>query len=1020
MDFNVGDLVESDAAFSGVGKLISLDESTNTGTVAFFESPIRSTFRPTNVTLNDLRAAAIFDEAIVFCEDDETGIWRRARYESRRPNGDHLILFKRDEPAVVPIASIYVLNLPHRIGPNPLEFLEARCTDTPFFTDWRIPFVSSYIEQRAACRSISSILSSSVEIEPHQIAVVRRVLQDETQKYLLADEVGLGKTIEASLIIREHVLQDDAAALVLVAVPVGLVEQWRSELTNRFYLGDLLDEKIFVCTHEKFVGALNLDDPTLIVIDEAHQVSPWAWSTKSSERKNFEEIASVCARTRSCLLLSGTPLSGNEENFLAMLHLLSPQSYSLTASGKEEFLKRLSERERLGGMYQALVSSNDNDSLTDIVDAISTLFPDDIGLRSLIELTAPFIAWDAVEKGKERSTAIAKLRTYIGENYRLHQRMLRNRREDSKIVGLFPGLSGASVQSWTVDDQFLSVDQTLNAFRDEFCGEETMSTIVTAKTFVSWLEAYMTSPMLVSDRAKELLSQGHSELREQEVELLEDLATCGDAEQSAKDKVFVDLLTRILDERKKAKIVVFCGNVKVADHVFDLMVPIIPELVERHCARETPKFCSTPEIRVLVCDEGGEDGLNLHGGEKYVVHYGIPLSFARIEQRNGRVNRYSAAIYARPIACTVLVPGRSGFFTHWVDVLNESVGIFDRSVASLQYVLQDRIDEMWRKVVAEGLLPLTELKEELAGPEGLLEIERRKVSAQEELNSMNEEVELAVLFANSLQEADDSAEVQAQKMFDWIGNALHFGRIPGQVPGSFRFKYNSGGVRGPRTLVDVVSFVENCVTGIDKESSDWKAPVTALMSPDRQLVSHGEQVYPMRYGQPFVDTIYNLSRLDTRGKCSARIRAVQGLDLDEPKIFFHCCWIISDCEPGVHPRDQRLADERHVPRFACHWLDGGGRVVTDDKFRGILAAPYSKKGSTTTANSQYRDVNIGHSTWSQIEAYFPQSEWGQLVRQIGEESRATIVQAAKQEQRSDVSGLEIYLEAISVVILIGS
>ncbi len=181
MDFKIGDLVQSDAAFSGIGKVISLDEVTSFATVGFFESPVKNASRALEVNLDDLTGAKLFDEANVFLEDPESGVWRRARYGSKHPNGKHLVLFKRDESALVDFADIYFPNFGDSIGPDPLEFLEARCADTPFFTDRRVPFVSSYIEQRAACRSISSILSSSVEIEPHQIAVVRRVLQDKVQ-----------------------------------------------------------------------------------------------------------------------------------------------------------------------------------------------------------------------------------------------------------------------------------------------------------------------------------------------------------------------------------------------------------------------------------------------------------------------------------------------------------------------------------------------------------------------------------------------------------------------------------------------------------------------------------------------------------------------------------------------------------------------------------------------------------------------------------------------------------------------
>ena len=1019
MGLQIGDLIESEDVFAGIGKLVSLNESTNTGTVAFFESPIRCSYRPVDVPVDAMQRAVLFDEATVYYECPESGMWRRARYGSERPNGEHLILFNRDDTAVVPIENIHVLNLPGGENLDPLEFMQARCSDSPYFIDWRLPFVRSYMEQRAACRSISSILSSSVEIEPHQIAVVRRVLQDEVQRYLLADEVGLGKTIEAGLIIREHVLQDESSAQVLVSVPEGLVAQWHDELSTRFYLEDLLGEKIWLCDHASLAEQLDNGSPTMIVIDEAHNLSSWAWSVVEEQRSDYQKIAQCMSQIDKCLLLSGTPLSGNEENFLAMLHLISPESYSLDDEGKQIFLKRLSERERLGGMYQALVPGNDNDTLSEILSEILKLFPSDNELLCLASAAEPLIEWTAPTEGEARGDAILALRTHIGENYRLHQRLLRNRRSDPAISNLFPGLAGAKLASWPIDERSLSIDQVLDAYRDERCVSGATLT-VGGVSLIDWMEAYMTSPILVSDRAKELLVAQDRAIGDGEVTLLEELSRCGDAEQCTKDQLLRTSVGELLDHTTRTKVVIFCGAQSLADHVFRLLVIDIADYVERHDPGMPSEFCGDGKVRVLVCDERGENGINLHGGEKHLVHYSVPLSFSRIEQRNGRANRYSAAIFARPITSTVLTPNRNSLFSTWVEILKDVVGIFDSSVASLQYVLQNQFDAAWEEVEVNGIQPLHSLKAALAGPTGTLETERQKVRAQEELNSMNEEVELAVTFANELQEADEIAEAQAERMFSWIQKALHFGRKPGSVAGSFRFKYNNDRSRGPRTLVDVASFVENCETGIDKEQSDWSEPVTSLMSPDRQLVSHGQRIYPMRYGQPFIDTIFEMLATDSRGICAAKIRAVQGRASAEPELYFYVFWSSSAREQGCHPQQRRRADERSPPATHSYWLDAGGRKVEDESLRALLDARYSKKPCKSANGVVYQDININSTVWSELEEHFPAKEWAPLVKRLGD--AALQIQLDENRGASGYGSIErvFSLEAISAVVIIGS
>ena len=139
----------------------------------------------------------------------------------------------------------------------------------------------------------------------------------------------------------------------------------------------------------------------------------------------------------------------------------------------------------------------------------------------------------------------------------------------------------------------------------------------------------------------------------------------------------------------------------------------------------------------MVCDKRGEDGLNLHGGKKVLIHYSIPRSFTRIEQRNGRVNRYSALIHARPVESLVLAPDRSSYLLRWIELLDRPIGIFEETVASLQYILQEKIDSAWDTVVRDGPGILTALYDEFEGESGLIAQERMNINIQEELDSIN-------------------------------------------------------------------------------------------------------------------------------------------------------------------------------------------------------------------------------------------------------------------------------------------
>ena len=115
---------------------------------------------------------------------------------------------------------------------------------------------------------------------------------------------------------------------------------------------------VLILEHDQLLRALEDNHPTMIVIDEAHQIATWAW--EANRKHDYREIASACQQSTNILLLSGTPINHNPQNYLAMLHLLSPDSYKLNEEGIKKFEQRLAQREELGGLYQSFTIDNDN------------------------------------------------------------------------------------------------------------------------------------------------------------------------------------------------------------------------------------------------------------------------------------------------------------------------------------------------------------------------------------------------------------------------------------------------------------------------------------------------------------------------------------------------------------------------------------------------------------------------------------------------------------------------------------
>lgn len=133
---------------------------------------------------------------------------------------------------------------------------------------------------------------------PHQLEVAKQVVENMNGKAILADEVGLGKTIEAGLILKEYMIRG-LVKKVLILVPASLVTQWASELTSKFYIPAVAQKKSYVWEQcDVVVSSIDTakrsphreiifnQDYDLIIIDEAHKL-------KNNKTKNYEFVQSL-------------------------------------------------------------------------------------------------------------------------------------------------------------------------------------------------------------------------------------------------------------------------------------------------------------------------------------------------------------------------------------------------------------------------------------------------------------------------------------------------------------------------------------------------------------------------------------------------------------------------------------------------------------------------------------------------------------------------------------------------------
>ena len=199
---------------------------------------------------------------------------------------------------------------------------------------------------------------AGIKIDAYQMEPLRKALRLPRVNLFIADDTGLGKTIEAGLIARELLLRKKAKVIV-VATPPSVQEQWKAELEERFglvfeildraYLARMRRERGFGVnpwrTHSRFLVSHNLlIDPTyadplrewlgpllpgsLLILDEAHHAAPASGGRYGIETKFTRAIRDLAGRFEHRLFLSATPHNGHSNSFSTLLELLDPYRFT--------------------------------------------------------------------------------------------------------------------------------------------------------------------------------------------------------------------------------------------------------------------------------------------------------------------------------------------------------------------------------------------------------------------------------------------------------------------------------------------------------------------------------------------------------------------------------------------------------------------------------------------------------------------------------------------------------------------
>ncbi|MGS2616370.1 protein DpdE [Micromonospora sp. LZ34] len=946
----------------GIGRVVArVDASVQ---VEAFESVAEPVVASWSLPASECRPVILPPETRVYWRDAATGMWHTGRVIAGGPDDYAIRLPNKEFDVRVPGAELRVRW--HRPVRSPVEVLAVRANESPYYRGARLPMLHSLVNQRAASANFSALVSSAIEIYPHQIDAALTVLTDPVQRYLLADEVGLGKTIEAGLIIRQHLI-DHPTARIAVLAPDILRRQWSSELRTKFFTEDFPRADIRIGQHETPERWNEYHRFDLVVIDEVHNLT----RAGNPHDEPYPQLAALAHAVPRLILLSATPATARPELHLSLLHLLDPHLYRW--ADLEQFRQRFADRRRLANAVHGLNADLEM-LLPDVLLEIAELIPGDAVFTRLADDVRQFLTEDdelREEADRPRlAGALEVLRAHISETYRLHRRMIRHRRtqvlrvtDDDLLPFEVSGrrrpetLTLGGQRADLVDQALLGwqqrVAQWLLDHDDNQCAHrygQVLAVLASRAAEVSddladALRWRLDGDEAAADRAG--LSATERALLRQAPPLPFERQTLTELAVAAGTAALrLNGLAQAIKGRQRP--VVFCGPGQLADDLSAVLARRTAWTVLRHTRTRTAAQVAADLDRwraggaLLLVDGSGEDGLNLQDAD-LVIHLRLPWSPNRLEQRLGRVDRFAGCFGAsgEPALqyCEAGGNADESFVAAWRELLIGAFAAFDGSLSALQDILEELQVQAWEVALREGPTAMRAMVDSVTAALGR---ERREIEAMDALESVHHGT-LGVRLAKRIDRMEQSWPQHERALRALIHGA-------------------SGGLRltvepdsGPVATIGVDHRNPPLISPLILAEEGGRLPADSMTGAFNRNVSlRRPGVRLFRIGNPLIELLAAVMAIDDRGQASALWRPGRS----QEAVYFGFDVIVeADLDAALsHPAAgaearhaiRRQADLLLPPFMDRIWLNTAGARVSDEALLRWLNAPYPHQ----------RDVNL--------------------------------------------------------------
>ncbi len=617
-----------------------------------------------------------------------------------------------------------------------------------------------------------AVCHGRIEAFPHQIKVINQVIGTYPSRFLLCDEVGLGKTIEACAVLKELSLQNIVNRAIII-VPANLVDQWWFELDSKFnldfevYDGPRVKElkagypginpwtlhpRILTSMHflrrDENREALKDVFFDMAIFDEAHHLRRYAGGPDAGiyrKTKNYDLGEIVCNRARVVLLLTATPMQLNPFELFSLIQLLDPSLFP-KYSHFMEFKDKLNH-------YNLVVRNLDRFGKLNVFESKYTTGMICELLAGSKEFSGPESITDALVKRSPRlKEAIVQA---IRERHLLSRILIRNKKRNvfqgflpkrfTKIVLIVPTkeeleiykairLYITKVYQRSIEEKNLATGFVMVVFQRLLASshvalrktiQQRVATLreVQVKLLKQKAEIEAAAATMVEAEYKKKMTAIVARIStiDEDVPMLNDYhAKLTALKTDSKASALVNLVTEMARAEKHPKAIVFTQFIRTLfylKHVLETCVKDVyvgifhGKLTKEEKDAEIDRFrSSTGKTAVLISTEAGGEGRNFQFCH-VVVNYDLPWNPMKLEQRIGRVDRIGQDHDVKIYNFAL----KNTVEEQIVSILSDRIYIFQEIVGELEPILVNVEDDLADAILSSGSDEEVDLKFQLLG-----------------------------------------------------------------------------------------------------------------------------------------------------------------------------------------------------------------------------------------------------------------------------------------------------------------